>query len=194
MAVPPTSPRDALRAAARAARAAFVAGLTPEQRTAHDAALVARLMPLLDGCTHVAGFAAFGDEVDPAGAGFEIWPRVGLPGEPLSFHRAAAEDLEVSTVWGIREPRIDAPIAVPDAVIVPLVAADARGNRLGYGKGHYDRTLSRLDAPRIGVAWDCQIVDAVPAERWDERLDWLVTPTRTIRCDGAAVGGARGEG
>lgn len=194
MAVPPTPSRDALRAATRAARAAFVAALTPEQRAAQNAALAARLMPLLDGRTAVAGFAAFGDEIDPAGAGFDIWPRVGRPGAPLSFHRAAVDDLEVSPVWGIREPRNDAPVVVPDAVIVPLLAADARGNRLGYGKGHYDRTLAGLDAPRIGVAWDCQIVDAVPVEAWDERLDWLVTPTRTIRCDGAAVGDGSGGG
>lgn len=194
MAVPPTPSRYDIRAGVRAARAAFVAGLTPEQRAAHDAALVARLMPLLDGCTAVAGFAAFGDEIDPAGAGFTIWPRVGPPGEPLIFHRATIDELEVSVVWGIREPRRDAPLAVPDAIIVPLLASDARGNRLGYGKGHYDRTLSRLAAPRIGVAWDCQIVDAVPCESWDERLDWLVTPTRTIRCDGAAVGAGHDGG
>lgn len=190
MAVPPTSPRDDIRVAVRAARAAFVADLTPERRAAHNAALVARLGPLLAGFKHVAGFAAFGDEVDPAGAGFDIWPRVGASDAPLSFHRAAAADL-VGGIRRIREPRSDAAVAVPDAVIVPLVAADARGNRLGYGKGYYDRTLARLDAPRIGVGWDCQIVETVPAEPWDQRLDWLVTPTRTIRCDGAAVGGAR---
>lgn len=192
MAVPPTPSRDEIRAAVRAARAAFVAGLTAERRTAHDAALVARLAPLLlAGFTNVAGFAAFGDEIDPAGLGFTIWPRLGTPGAPLSFHRAAAADL-VSGVWGIREPLSDATVAVPDAVIVPLLAADAHGNRLGYGKGHYDRTLAGLGALRIGVAWDCQIVAHVPAEAWDQRLDWLVTPTRTIRCDGAAVGGGRG--
>lgn len=194
MAVPPTPSRDELRSAVRALRAAFVAALTPAQRDAHDAALVARLMPLLAGRTAVAGYAAFGDEIDPAGAGFDIWPRVGRPGEPLSLHRAPVDDLEVSAVWGIREPRSGAPLVVPDAVIVPLVAADAAGNRLGYGKGHYDRTLAGLGAPRIGVAWDCQIIAAVPAEPWDERLDWLVTPTRTIRCDGASVGDTRRGG
>lgn len=192
MAVPPTPSRSDLRTTARGLRAAFVHGLTTEQRTALNAALAARLAPLLAGRTAVAGFAAFGDEIDAAGAGYTIWPRLGAPGELLSFHRAAPADL-VPGVWGIREPCADAPRAVPDAVIVPLVAADTRGNRLGYGKGHYDRTLAHLKALRIGVAWDCQIVDHVPAEPWDERLDWLVTPTRTIRCDPAAIG-AGGQG
>lgn len=192
MAVPPTPSRSDLRAAARDMRAAFVAGLTTEQRSALAAALVARLAPLLAGYSAVAGFAAFGDEIDPAGEGYTIWPRLGPRGEPLSFHRAAPADL-VPGVWGIREPGADAPRAAPDAVIVPLVAADARGNRLGYGKGHYDRTLARLVALRIGVAWDCQVVERVPSEPWDERLDWLVTPTRTIRCDPAAIG-AGGQG
>jgi len=201
MAVPPTTLRDTLRQQCRAARARFVAGLTGPERAAHDAALVARLVPLLDGRACVAGYAAFRDEIDPAGVGFALWPRVGAPGQPLTFHRATAAALQPGG-WGIREPRPDAPPGRPDAVIVPLLAADQRGHRLGYGKCLYDRTLVYLDTLRIGVAWDCQIVERVPEERWDERLDWLVTPTRTIccddsrfedsGCDGAPVGGGRG--
>ena len=201
MAVPPTTLRDEFRRTARAARAAFVTSLSAERRAALNIALIERLVPLLAGRECVAGYAAFNDEIDPAGADFALWPRVGAPGLPLTFHRVAATALEVGG-WGILEPRADAPLGRPDAVIVPLLAVDPRGFRLGYGKGHYDRTLAHLDALRIGVAWDCQIVERVPEATWDERLDWLVTPTQTLkcgadapgRCDPATVGDGGGGG
>ena len=183
MVVPPTSPtRTDLRFVMRDVRARFVAALAPGERAALNMALVERLRPLIDGRSHVAGYAAMQDEIDPAGAGFDIWPRVGANGEPMSFHHAAPDELVRSPGWGIREPRPDAPRGVPQVILVPLVAADARGNRLGFGKGHYDRTLPNYNALRIGVAFDCQVIDYVPAEAWDAPLDWLVTPTRTIRC------------
>ena len=188
MVVPPTSPtRKELRALVRDIRSRFIAGLPDGEHARLNAALVERLRPLLQGFAHVAGYAAMHDEIDPAAIGFDIWPRVGANGEPLTFHRAASDALERSPGWGIREPRRDAPLVRPDAIIVPLVAADAHGNRLGYGKGHYDRTLAVHDAPRFGIAFDCQVIDHVPAEPWDAPLDWLVTPTRTIRCERPAA-------
>ncbi|QXQ04869.1 5-formyltetrahydrofolate cyclo-ligase [Sphingosinicellaceae bacterium] len=188
MVVPPTSPtRNELRALVRDIRVRFLAPLGDDERAGLDAALVERLRPLLDGRRKVAGYAAMHDEVDPAAIGFTTWPRVGANGEPLRFHHAHPDDLIRSPGWGIREPDRFAPLVEPDAILVPLVAADARGNRLGYGKGHYDRTLPLHDAVRIGVAFDCQVIDHVPAEAWDAPLDWLVTPTRTIRCTHAAT-------
>lgn len=193
MVVPPTSPtppgptRNELRAVMREVRARFVAGLPAGAHALLNAALVARIAPLIAN-RKVAGYAAMHDEIDPAAAGYDIWPRVGANGQPLSFHHAAPADLVRSPGWGIREPLPTAPRAAPDAILVPLVAADRHGNRLGFGKGHYDRTLPCHDALRIGVAFDCQVIDHVPAESWDAPLDWLVTPTRTIRCDRAAVG------
>lgn len=195
MAVPPTSPsRSELRSVARATRAAFVASLDGRTRQGLTAELAARLAPLLVGRRHVAGYAAMRDEIDLAATDFSLWPRVVGDDRPLAFHEVAAADLVVGGGWGPREPRADAPRGVPDALMVPLLAADPRGYRLGYGKGHYDRTLHGLDALRIGVAWDCQIVEHVPDEVWDEPLDWLVTPTRTIRCDRTGVGAGAGVG
>ena len=183
MVVPPTPlPRSELRAVMREVRARFVAGLAAGEHDALNTALVERLQPLLDSSAKIAGYAAMHDEIDPAGVGFEIWPRVGGNGEPLSFHHATRDQLERSPGWGIREPRADAPRGTPDLILVPLIAADAHGNRLGFGKGHYDRTLPLHDALRVGVAFDCQLIAHVPAESWDAPLDWLVTPTRTIRC------------
>ena len=183
MVVPPTSPtRSELRAVVRDSRVRYLAPLSEAERAALNAALVERLWPLLDGKTKIAGYAAMHDEIDPSAIGFTTWPRVGSNGEPLSFHQALPDELVRSPGWGIREPLEIAPLVQPDAILVPLVAADARGNRLGYGKGHYDRTLPLHDAVRIGVAFDCQVLDHIPAEAWDAPLDWLVTPTRTIRC------------
>lgn len=72
----------------------------------------------------------------------------------------------------------DAPI-VPDVVVVPLLAFTTDGRRLGQGGGHYDRWLSaHPDVPAIGLAWDCQIADALPYECHDRTLIAVVTPTR----------------
>ena len=191
MAVPPTTPalsKPAVRAQMRTIRAAFVATLDGAKRDGLERALAARVLRLVRQCRQVAGYAALPDEIDPHFVPFDIWPRVAGRGQPLTLHRAAREALKPG-VWGIPEPSADAPQAAPDAVLLPLLAADARGNRLGYGAGHYDRTLANATALLIGVAWDCQIVDALPAEPWDVGLDWIVTPTRSIDCrDAAAVG------
>ncbi len=64
---------------------------------------------------------------------------------------------------------------------MPLLAVDRRGTRLGQGGGHYDRTLATLRAAgpvlAVGMAWDCQLVDALPTDPWDEPLDALATPS-----------------
>jgi 5-formyltetrahydrofolate cyclo-ligase len=71
---------------------------------------------------------------------------------------------------------------------VPLLAFDAAGWRLGYGGGFYDRTLRRLRARKaivaVGLAYDEQRIDAVPHLDYDERLDWVLTPSGPIRCVG----------
>ncbi len=70
----------------------------------------------------------------------------------------------------------------PDALLVPLLACDREGWRLGYGGGFYDRTLAGLRARKpvtaVGVAFDVQVVDAVPHGIDDQRLDWLLTDRR----------------
>lgn len=86
----------------------------------------------------------------------------------------------VSTGFGTTGPAADAPVVDPEILLMPLSAFDASGNRIGYGAGHYDRAIARLHAkglqPRlIGVAFDCQQVEAVPAEAHDVPLDAVVT-------------------
>ena len=82
--------------------------------------------------------------------------------------------------YGIKEPGGEslADLSVIDLVIVPGVAFDADGNRLGRGKGYYDRLLPQIAAPRVGVAYDCQIVEHIPADPHDIPMTLVVTPGR----------------
>lgn len=108
-----------------------------------------------------------------------IYPRV--EGERLlTFHPNDETAFETSA-WGIREPRLDAsrpaPLDEVEAVLVPALAFDRRGHRLGYGKGFYDRFLKTVGAAhRIGLAYSFQVSerDFVPSA-WDEAVDWVVT-------------------
>jgi len=82
---------------------------------------------------------------------------------------------------GIMEPEgeIYPPEAI-DIVIIPAVAFDLEGHRLGYGKGYYDRFLKETGALRVGVAYDFQIVDKLPVEQHDVPVELILTPTRII--------------
>lgn len=72
-------------------------------------------------------------------------------------------------------------ISAMDLVIVPAVAYDRNGNRVGRGKGFYDRLLPECRAMKIGVAYDFQLVDEIDAEEHDVRVDMVVTQTQTLR-------------
>lgn len=158
----PADPKPALRRALRAARANYVTGLTTAERAALEASLATILAPRLSSGV-VAGYVAIGGEIGVGHvARITLLPRV-VGAAPLAFVAASG-----------RTGR-------PDIVLVPLIAVDARGNRLGQGGGHYDRTLAALRAERrvraVGVAWDMQCVDALPVDPWDAPLDAVATPT-----------------
>jgi 5-formyltetrahydrofolate cyclo-ligase len=90
-----------------------------------------------------------------------------------------ADDGLESGPLGHFQPEADVEEVVPGAVMVPLLAFTADGNRLGQGGGHYDRWLdAHPSATAIGMAWDSQLVDALPLEPHDRRLHAVVTPTR----------------
>jgi 5-formyltetrahydrofolate cyclo-ligase len=101
--------------------------------------------------------------------------------EPLVFRAWTPGDPLIPGVWGIRQPAPDRPEVLPDIVLVPLLAFDAKGYRLGYGGGFYDRTLRALRSLKsvlaVGLALDALEVDAVPHLDYDERLDWVLTPS-----------------
>jgi 5-formyltetrahydrofolate cyclo-ligase len=88
--------------------------------------------------------------------------------------------------FGLLEPLEDnAQIILPgelDFVIAPGIAFDRQGNRIGFGGGYYDRFLTQTRAIRVGLAYSFQLVDLLPAETHDVRMDWLVTENEVISC------------
>ncbi|MDB5524611.1 MAG: 5-formyltetrahydrofolate cyclo-ligase family protein [Rhizobium sp.] len=103
-----------------------------------------------------------------------------LDKETIIFRQISDGMPMVETGFGTAGPGPNANVVDPDLLLVPLSAFDATGHRIGYGAGYYDRAISRLSAkgmvPRlIGVAFDCQQVDAVPFEPHDVPLDAVLT-------------------
>ena len=141
----------------------------------------------------VSGYCALAEEADPSqllealqAQSCEIsYPRVHRKGQPLWFHVPSAHQPWVSGAFGIPEPRPDWPRVFPSLLLVPLLAFDARGYRLGYGGGYYDRTLAQFRAEReitaVGIAYAGQEVSRVPHEPGDEKLDMVVTETGVRR-------------
>ena len=70
----------------------------------------------------------------------------------------------------------------PDIILIPGIAFDRKGNRIGHGEGFYDRFLDGFHATKIGLAYDFQIVDSVPQEPHDIQMDYIVTDKDIIRC------------
>ncbi len=119
--------------------------------------------------------------------------RVAYPGvdpetRAMSFRFVADVDAMREHGFGFREPALDAPEAPPgelDVVVVPALAADPRGHRIGYGAGYYDRTLPRFAPPAtaVVVAFDFQLVPEVAITVGDVPVDWIVTDVRTLQAE-----------
>jgi 5-formyltetrahydrofolate cyclo-ligase len=103
----------------------------------------------------------------------------------LSFRLWQPGDVLVKGGFGVREPGPDAPECFPVALLVPLVAFDRSGGRIGYGKGHFDRAIAALEDKHpvltIGLAYAVQEIERVPVEPHDRRLDVVVTEAELIR-------------
>jgi 5-formyltetrahydrofolate cyclo-ligase len=107
----------------------------------------------------------------------------------LSWRLWQSGDVLIKGGFGVREPGPDAPEVFPKALIVPLVAFDRRGGRIGYGKGHFDRAIAALEAQHsvltIGLAYAVQEIDEVPIEPHDRLLDVIITEAELIRTKSA---------
>ena len=146
----------------------------------------------------LAGYHPFRTEIDP-------WPlmaalaaegcRLALPATPprgsdggLVFRELRAADVLAPSTFGVHEPPGDAPEVTPDLVLVPLLAFDRTGARLGYGAGHYDRTLPPLAQQpgfrALGLAFAAQEVARLPAEPHDHPLHGIVTERAYIAVSG----------
>jgi 5-formyltetrahydrofolate cyclo-ligase len=184
---PTDQSKNDLRAAALARRDALSGG----QRMAAAQAIALRGLPIeiMPGAV-VAGYSPIRSEIDPAPLMQELAARdmrLALPviagrDAPLGFRRWTANDKLLRGPLGILEPSPDAAEIVPDIVLVPLAAFDRSGHRIGYGAGHYDRTLARLrDSKKIiaiGLAFAVQEIETILALPHDVALDYVLTETR----------------
>ena len=106
--------------------------------------------------------------------------------QPLVFRSWAPGEPLVPGVWDIPTPPETAAEVLPDVLLVPMLAFDRDGHRLGYGGGFYDRTLEKLRRLKkviaIGVAYQAQMVDRVPRGEYDAPLDFVMTEQETYSC------------
>lgn len=135
----------------------------------------------------ISAFFPYKSEIDTrpflgnlAGEGWTTClPIVIALGEPLIFRRWAPGQPTMPGMWNIPQPTDDADLVEPDVLLVPMMAFDRAGFRLGYGGGFYDRTLEVLRAKKsitaIGVAYAAQEVEAVPRGAHDQALDYILT-------------------
>jgi 5-formyltetrahydrofolate cyclo-ligase len=167
--------------------------LTEEERRCAAEIVAARPLPVaaVPGAI-VSGFSPMGSEIDPrplmrkfAAAGARLaLPVVVGRGKPLVFRAWAFGEPLVAGEWGILMPKLLAPQVEPDILIVPLLAFDRRGHRIGYGAGYYDMTLMALRARRrivaMGIAFAAQEIEAVPITPRDAPLDLVLTEREVI--------------
>lgn len=193
--------KELLRRSARRTRDAIPAPYAAA--AAEDAAGHLLALPPVQAARTVALYAPVRGEIDPAPAirvlasrGVRLaYPRVHTPDRWLDFHEVALEAGHArglrAGAFGILEPLADAPIVPLDAIdlfVVPGLAFDETGARLGWGHGFYDRTLARAGAAaRVGYCYACQIVPHVPHGRGDLPMHYLVSEIGASRTGDRAV-------
>lgn len=144
-------------------------------------------LPVVQDCSSVMIFLSFGSEINTDYIIKWLWNQKKKVLVPLCkpetremdiFPIATFADLEPG-YFGIREPKRDlrppAAKEVVDFVVVPAVAFDGRGYRVGYGGGYYDRFLVGMDVPKIGLAFSCQIIPEAPVDQYDQAVQGIVT-------------------
>jgi 5-formyltetrahydrofolate cyclo-ligase len=178
-----------LRVAAQVLRDA----LSAEERKADAETIAVRKFPLaIAPGTIVSGFMPLKSEINPlpllqklaeAGARL-VLPAIAGRSKPLIMRAWEFGAPLDRGQWGIREPKADAPEVDPDILLVPLLAFDRAGYRLGYGAGYYDMTIHRLRALKpvtaVGIAFAAQEVPKIPTTPRDERLDLVLTEREVI--------------
>jgi 5-formyltetrahydrofolate cyclo-ligase len=164
-----------------------------EERAAAALAIAGHVLPVtLWPDIVVSGYSPMKSEVNPlpllrrfadAGAHLAL-PVVAGRGAPLIMRAWGFGEALGSGVLGIREPKPESPEVLPDVVVVPLLAFDRRGHRIGYGAGYYDMTIARLRSLKtiiaVGVAFAAQEIEEVPATSRDAPLDLVLTEREVI--------------
>jgi 5-formyltetrahydrofolate cyclo-ligase len=166
--------------------------LPADVRSAVAETIAARPFPVSAPGVVVSGFMPMKGEINPlplmkkfSGKGARLaLPVITGRGRPLVMRAWNFGEPLVSGVWGIREPPVQAAEVEPDILLVPLVAFDRAGRRLGYGGGYFDLTITRLRARKpivaMGIAFAVQEIAAVPAAPHDAALDLVLTEREII--------------
>lgn len=199
-----SSAKKKVRATARLRRSALPDALRPVL-AAMAAARLADYAPF-EQAGVVMAFASFSHEIDTTpllrrvlGAGKRLVLPVTVRSQPqLELRLVRDLDALVPGRWDIPEPGPGCPLVLPsdlELVVVPGLAFDERGHRIGYGGGYYDRLLRSIRrgwAPACGLGYEVQVFRQVPAGPDDERLDALVTDAATREFSGGlnVLGGA----
>jgi 5-formyltetrahydrofolate cyclo-ligase len=170
--------------------------LTPDEIATKSGAICRSVEGILDCRDRVMLYASKGQEVNTRplmesllsrGVGVVV-PIIEKETRSLRLSGITDRSVLVSSTFSVPEP-IGHEIPVREeeiaAVVVPMIAFDRRGHRLGYGAGYYDRFLSvHRDLTKIGVAFSCQEVPAIPEDGNDIAMDFVVTEDEIIRCGG----------
>jgi 5-formyltetrahydrofolate cyclo-ligase len=187
---------DSIEAAKIAVRRSALArrdAIPPAARATAGETIAARAFPLpVAPGTTVSGFIPHLSEIDVRPllrVLAEKGARLALPvvmgrGEPLVMRAWTFGAPLKAGGWGLSEPPADAPEVLPDIVLVPLLAFDRAGNRIGYGAGYYDMTINRLRSRKpvvaVGIAYAAQEIARVPFTPRDAVLDLVLTERETI--------------
>lgn len=148
---------------------------------------------LYDGEAILAGYWPMASEMDvrPALVALDrigvalTLPEVAAKDRPLRFRAWSPDEALVEGDHGTFHPLPSAPLMRPDVVLVPLLAFDRQGYRVGWGGGYYDRTIELLrktgDLTAVGVAYSAQEIEQVPTDSYDQKLDWIITEQEAIK-------------
>ena len=167
--------------------------ISPAVRAVESIDLCERLKAQMPSAHTILFFAPLPDELD-------VWPvlelslalgmNCALPffdAEKKTYGARQLQNLAAEIVagkFGVREPAASCP-EIPldqfDLVLVPGLAFDLGGNRLGRGRGFYDRLLEKVSGIKCGVGYDFQLLEKIPAEAHDARVDFILTPNRCVR-------------
>jgi 5-formyltetrahydrofolate cyclo-ligase len=187
--------RAATRSALLARRSAFVASLPPSVRTLAFRVLPSPVLAQIPAGSRIAIYRAMGSEAPTESLinylhdrGFRLClPRLGKTvAEDMEFAAWSPDDILVPGQLRIPQPAPQAETVTPDVVLTPLVGFDRALNRIGHGAGYYDRAFAKLpNALRIGMAWSCQMVDALPIEPWDVPLHMIITEQSILTSEAA---------
>ena len=184
------------KAALRKQIRAALEKISPAVRAVESIELCARLKPQLQSARTILFFAPLHGEID-------VWPlleesvpagkTVALPWFDPATQTYQARRLEnpageiVPGKFGVREPASscrEIPLDKFDLILVPGVAFALSGNRLGRGKGFYDRLLAKISGVKCGVGYDFQLLEKIPAEPHDAKVDFILTPARCVKVAG----------